>query len=151
MEGFPQILCDNIPGVSLFEFIPVDDVESVSEPNGMEVTVTLKTGKAWLKGFSSEKLAYNEEAEESDEGDSYLVKMSGFVPGDSKDLLSYFAELKQNRFLIKVKDLNGELRLMGSIDIGSRFSYSNKKDNENNGYSFVFSAFHPDLPPFFIA
>jgi len=150
MNDFPTYVCDNIPGVKKFEFVPVDEVASVSEPDGMEVEVTLEVGSVWLEGYSIERLSYSEEAQETDEGVSYAVKVGGFVPGDDAELMDYFTEARTKRYLVKVTDQNDEERLVGSADVGARFSFARKKDNENNGYSFVFSAIHVDLPPFFV-
>jgi hypothetical protein len=126
-------------------------VSLISEPDGMEVTVTLDGGKVWFEGISSEKLSYTEEPQETDHGDMYMATLRGFFPGDSEELLSYFVEMKQSRYLLKVKDNNGELRLMGTIEEAARFRVTLLKDSEQNGYQYSFVAMHHDLPPFFVS
>lgn len=149
MNGFREILADNFPGISSFQFVDVTDVETVSEPDGMEVTVTLKSGKDWLDGYSSERFTYTENVEDDDNGDLYSVSLSGFFPGDDEELLAYFIALKKKRYLLKVKDNNNYVRLMGSVDIPARFTVVRIVDTQELGYRFRFTAVHADLPPFF--
>jgi hypothetical protein len=150
MNGFPNIEADNFPGIHKFYFIPEDEVSSVSEPDGMVVTVTLDALSEWLEGYSSENLSYTEEYEETDIGDRYRATLRGFFPGDSEELMDYFIEMKQSKYLVKVQDGNGETKLIGSVDIPARFRVTRIKDQERNGFEYSFVAYHHDLPPFFI-
>ena len=151
MNSFPEIACDNFGGISKFYFIPVDDADSISEPDGMVVSVTLKDGKVWFEGESSEDIAYTEEYSDTDSGDVYSCKLSGFYPGDSDTLLDFFNDLRKITFLVMFKDLNEEWKLLGTLDIPCRFRYARVKDKERNGFNYSFGVNHYDLPPFFVS
>jgi hypothetical protein len=151
MENFPAIICDNLPGVKKFYFVPVDDVASISDPDGFVVSVTFDGGKDWLTGMSTERMVYEELSEEDDNGDVFIASITGFVPGNEAELLEYFNELRRTKFLVKAVDGNDMERLLGSIEIPARFKYKIVNDNESNGFRFTFSAVHPDLPPFFMS
>jgi hypothetical protein len=144
MEDINKHCADNLGGIFLLRYIPKDDVESIVEPINGRVTepVVLKANKRWFEFYATpETLKFNEEQQESPQGDYFKIKLTGATPKDRADIISAFNKMKKPSFIIDYTDNNGLRKLVGTITEPLRFKHSSTtgdKAPSKNGHSFEF-------------
>lgn len=111
-------------------------------------------GKDWLDiVFIPKSYDYEEVTKDSAAGTFYEIKISGIVNYSDAALQQIIHTLQYHHFILKIRDLNGNYKLVGNIlpnSIILEISYKNT--NANNGqqyYNFSFSFTTEELPPYY--
>lgn len=153
MENFIAFENENMGGCSTFEFIPVDDVVYIPDAvnNVIETAITLKTGKAFYTGLSViNTLKFTEDEKDTDAGCLFTTKIEGIIPKLTADYIALFSEMKNARFLLKISDNNGLIRLCGKKSAGMKFNFiqeTGAKASDKNGFEFSFSLENSSCSP----
>lgn len=145
MNDVNKFTDDNLGGVMLFKFIPVDDVSSIPTavnhiiPTG----VVLKPGCRWYEFYGTiGTIEFTEKKQDSEAGAFYKKSLKAITPKVRTELDLVFNEMKNRRFILDVTDNNGIRKIVGSIEAGLKFSdESNTKSeaSQRNEYSIEFS------------
>lgn len=144
MNSFPTFEADHVAGVGSFEWIPVSDVVSTPPVNVLEISeadIVVADGKEWLDGYSAfNSLIHNESESSSDQGSSFENVVSGFYPEASLAILQQLRSMQHGRYLLKVRDNQGILRLVGTLEDPLRFQadFTTATIGGRKGYSFRF-------------
>jgi len=153
--NFPfPIEADILGGANYFYFVPVDQVVSVSRPQAGNVSlpITLQPGSLWLSGYASyDSLSLDSRLETDGNGGFYESSVKGFYPKPSAPLVHYLNSVKNNRFLVLIKDSNGSTRIVGSQSQPCSFSFSERtgsKAMDVPGIAFEFKSLSY-IPPLF--
>ena len=110
---------DNLGGVVSFNFIPVQDVESLTMPIEHRIVepLQLKTGKYWYCGFATlGTIGFTEESQQTPNGEVYKQKFAAIRPKDDKDISLLLNEMRNQKFIIDYTDANGQRKLIGTTD-----------------------------------
>lgn len=144
MNDINQPFGDNLGGVLRFNFIDVNDIESIDVAvNSMVLqAVTLKTAKQWFAGYGTRgSIGYSETPEITNAGTLYKRQFVAFCPKDGPDNDDLFNEMRNKQFIIDYTDGNGLRKLVGSLEEPLFFSATlNTKTNtpELAGHSISF-------------
>lgn len=109
---------DNIGGLETIDFALVTDVASI--PDAVESLVPtgiiMNTGKRFYSApFTLETGGFTETPSDSEHGTSYDKQVTGFCACDCNQNAALFEEMENARFIVKIKDNNGNKRLVGTI------------------------------------
>ncbi|WP_182956286.1 hypothetical protein [Pedobacter gandavensis] len=142
----------NVGGNSSFTFIPVYLVVSLPPIQGKLITspVVLSPGQNMLNGYSTlEELDFKETQKDEDDGPFYQIDISGFMPGDSPDLIDLMENMEMVRHLVIVKDNLNQKRLVGyNAPLSFRATFqSGSKPGEARGYKYSFSGLSAKRSP----
>lgn len=134
----------NIGGMASFTFIPFYLVITLPPIQGKIINspVVLAPGQSMLNGYSTlEELDFKETQKEEDNGPFYQWDISGFMPGDSPDLIDLMENMEMTRNLVIVKDNLNQKRLVGyDAPLTFRATFqSGTKPGEARGYKYSFS------------
>ncbi len=143
-------------GLVTVEYIPIEDVESVPDAVGTDSTITtavvLKAGKAWYSvSVPNDTFDFDENRAEGIQGEMYEKEVSGFLAVDNAAVRSVISEMNARRFLLKCKDSNGLIRLLGSLEYPYRFTSKltkNKDFRQGAGHSLLFKSASPYMDLF---
>jgi len=117
--NFPEIAeMDNLGGNQSFSFIPFSDVALIPRPiSGMvSSSISLNNGCSWFTGYSTnDYLSFDSQQVINENGSFYETKVSGFYPKPSAAFIEYLYSIRNQRFILLVKDNNGRTRIVGSI------------------------------------
>lgn len=156
MNNFPlPSISNNLAGIQSFSFIESKDVLHipVSFPNAIHEELTFSAGASFHSGYSTAKtLAFTENMQFNSAGSFFNQKLIGFYPTLNPEAFSLFAWMQNRKFLVKVKDHSGLLRLVGTLEQPCSFSYnpdSGKVATDRRGVSFEFVCDNI-FPAFFI-
>ena len=136
---------DNIGGLQKLEFIPINDIENISSPiDGKVDEPVLKENKRWYDCyFSPGSLGFNETKKLTDNGTQYSTELNPFIPRDTPEISSVLREMDGHLFLIKYRDNNGYLKLVGDLDVGLHFESllnTGSAAADRNGHQLKFFA-----------
>lgn len=111
-------------------------------------------GKDWLDiVFIPKSYDYEEVPKDSAAGTFFEIKISGIVNYSDADLQQIIHTLRYHHFILKVRDRNGNYKLVGNILPNSVIvETTNKNTNTNYGqqfYNFIFSFTTEVSPPFY--
>lgn len=147
MNHFPAFAtADNLGGNKSFMFCPVGDIVSIPDPisNIVMTAATMATGKTFLNGYAAPKtLLFEENDQKNSAGTYFIQKISGFYPKITSTILALFKEMQNDKFILIVKDNNGYIRLVGSLEQPAQFRYKSSTASNipsRNGISFGFEA-----------
>jgi hypothetical protein len=144
MEDINKHCDENVGGIFLFRYIPVEDVESIVEPIDSRITepVVLKAGKRWFEFYATPgTIKFEEEPQESSHGDYFKIKFSGNTPKDRQETISAFNKMKNKHFILDYTDNNLFRKLVGNISYPLKFKKSTStgaQAQNKNGYAFEF-------------
>lgn len=128
----------NIPGYVHFYFVPDDAIVSIPPANAGVVDlddVTYSGNTNWFVGASILRtLKLGNEQKLTPDGPTYPVVIEGQAAKKSAYNLSLFHEMSYKRWLVMIKDLNGNYFICGEAGNGLSFSW---KEVEG-ALSFVF-------------
>jgi len=150
-----QDIMENMPGNASFQFCPAIGIDSYPNPDNCEISteITFKTGYSWYDGVSiSKQLDFDEKEKNQKPGKIYSKIIKGFYPKQSKEILSLFNEMKNQKFIVKIMDNNGYYRIVGSLEAPLNFNFSAKTGSLNsgtNGFNFSFNVDAPEPSPFY--
>ena len=150
--------CFNIGGLlAALRVWPVGNVVSYPAEPGANLTTPLPllspTNYAdvyFLDGTGS----FDEQHNESAQGDFYKVKLQVLVPHDTPDVAEAVQRLTGGKYLAAYQDGNGLTKLVGTKEWPLRFAAdleTGKKATDRNGYPLTFSAEIPTRAPFYLA
>lgn len=117
MENISRFDGDNMPGIQLLEYLPINYLLDIQQPP-VDNTIQLTTliGYNWLKFYSTiEKTEIFEESKHDAQGQYTSVRITGFLP---KDLIEYWDNLRKitvQRFLVRATDNAGQMKLYGDV------------------------------------
>jgi len=146
MNNFTQFdLHEILGGACDFKFIPVTDVSTVPLPVDGIITdaITLVAGKQWFTGYASQgSLQLDESREETAAGNVNNVTVKAFYPDISTAMPAILEEMLPYRYLVQLTDLNGNVRLCGSLTEPLMFSFirsTKASPSERPGYDIQFA------------
>jgi hypothetical protein len=155
MNHFPTFNnADNLGGNQGFSFIPADLVLNIPPTNGgyLDDDPELAEGASFFNGYATAKtLLFDEKEQKSNAGTSYLQKIIGFYPKIIPSVVSLFTQMRNRKFIVKITDSNGLLRLVGTIEQPLEFRFSLSTGNapvNRNGISFEFYSENEHPAPF---
>lgn len=135
---------DNLGGVLRFNFIDVNDVQSIADAVNSTVStaVTLKTAMQWYEGYGTlGSIGFTEIPEMTGAGTLYKRQFVALCPQDGEDINDLFNEMRNKQFIIDYTDSNGLRKLVGSLEEPLNFAATlNTKTNmpELAGHSISF-------------
>jgi hypothetical protein len=145
ITDFPANPVSNFAGLQLFSFSPYQNIAalpSISQKN-IITPVTFVAGSQYLKGYSTtDQLSFSEKHTDDSNGGFYDWNISGYMPGDSDELINRMEEMRFSRYLVLTTDNNGILRLVGynaPLVFTADFDSGKRAGTDNKGYSFAFT------------
>lgn len=139
---------DNIEGLYSFLVIPAIDVQEIPDAVAGLISdaITLDYGKIWYSVEvtpEANNMAFSDASK-----DGHITTVRGFIAGDSPALVTALKEYADYEYFILIAgDLNGNKRLIGTLDNPAVFTYS-YDTNGRRGYEINFRAQTIDPPPF---
>ena len=135
--NFP-ISGDNIGGIKLFWFVPIEHVESETETD-----VTLKMDRVWFIGRATKFTGkYRERNRSLNSGNKKTITLDGEVAKITPELEAVITKMLGRKYIVVYHDLNGYLKKIGSVDQPMTFEYSGDsgtRPGTKNGVKFDFS------------
>jgi hypothetical protein len=119
MEDLNQLKNDNVGGIIRFNFIPVQDVDSIVMPVNNKVLEPLevKEGKRWYCAYATlGTIGYTEEQSDTDNGGIFKRKFTAICPQDNDEMTDTLNAMRNQRFIIDYMDANGLRKLVGTIE-----------------------------------
>jgi hypothetical protein len=138
---------DNVPGLQLLQFIPVQHVSSIPTDENSVIydEITVLPGKGWFTGeFTPGKLDFGNEMKNGPHGPYHEIIVSGFHAHPSPAKLDNFRKMQLNRFIVLTKDYDNSMRLIGTRISACDFSFKESSGQLGGatirGYDITFSA-----------
>jgi len=143
MNNFPKPEMDSLAGLDEFYFVQVEKVNTIPDPvdSFIDSLIVLKSGVVWLKGYAAiDTLKLSEKPQLTNHGQIIKSELSGFVP-DSVSIQQLFSEMAGKKFVVKAKDNDGRVRLIGSIEQPLEFipEFDTQTVSQQKGHLFRFS------------
>jgi len=130
---------DLSPGIVKLFALPIYNIEKI-----VNDTVFIKdTNAYYLFNFASDSILVEYEPIKDDQGDSYQIDISGFLPGESILNTKKLNIIRKYRYLIIYQESDGSFRMTGNYNAGLQMSIkynSGNRDNQTKGYYVYFSA-----------
>lgn len=142
----------NVGGIFSFQYIPYFQIVKLPTVTGKLITTPLglNSGYTLLSGYSTLGETEFEENQKSDpNGPYYEWKLTGFVPGDSPDLIGLMEEMELVQHLVITRDTMNKRRMVGydaPLDFSASFQ-SGGKPGEARGYKFSFTGLSTKRAP----
>jgi hypothetical protein len=143
--NFPLKQSYNPGGYSTFYFIQKQYVSSFPiTVNGVAAApLMFWSQKDWLTGYATRgTLQYTEDTQSDANGLFYVKTITGFIPGDRPELISMLEDMVKERFIVLLKDPQGNYRLIGTpaapLEFTANFS-SGSANSDEKGYRFTFT------------
>jgi hypothetical protein len=113
---------DNLGSLKWIQWAGTPDFSAITNDHeGTIKTVTFLGGKEWAFGyFSFETLEYEEEQATSASGEYFKQEIKGFIPGENKAQMITLEGMRYKRFIIVMKDMENNIRMVGSTIEGAR-------------------------------
>ena len=147
IEDIFQIPCNAPLIAQKIEFVEARGVVIVTNASGIVESVTLPSGGYWSAMYISEQIAITEEPKDTANGSVYEFKISAIIP--KIDAARYnLNDYERRRWIVRYKDANGVIRIIGTALNPARFTYNNIVDNDNNAYNIKFIAISDAKQPF---
>lgn len=154
ITSFPSNLSNSYLGGALkFFFLPVQDI--LFEPEifngkliGQYTTQPEKNILTGLFDFENAKLDFTDAS--GTKGMLTKNVFSAFIAGNNKEYDQLFCEMRTNRFIVFIADVEKNLRVIGRKDNGAIFDFSfstNKKRTDAPGFDFKFTHESSCCPP----
>jgi len=157
MNSITPLREENISGLIYIEFIPVQDIDAMERPWQEEIAtaLTFQPGKAFYSlAYSQETGGYTSPEEKNASGSIHKVVASGFTPMMQLATSAIFSEMREALFIVKMKDANGKIRLLGTQQEPMRFNFAEATPEEfggRQGYTWTFFRDLQDNPPYYTA
>lgn len=144
--NFPRVDGEsNFVGYNFAAFIPISQIVDIGEAVNSVVTSITYTGD-WYACYSIQnKLIFKDEPEQTKSGVEYPINLQGEVPVDKPEFLTLFQNMVLDEFIVVLRDNNGRLKLLGTLENGLRFIYK----TQGTGYVWEFKGKYDTPPPFF--
>jgi hypothetical protein len=142
MNDFPIPSKEHIGGLKIFRFIPASSVISIPDKKEFNfLEMQLATNAVWLNGVASfRSLSFSDNLVTNENGDFHENNISAFYPGQNRELESLFDEMVNGVFLLRIRDYEGNERLLGTLEDPLRFtrSYDSAQLGGSKGYRISF-------------
>lgn len=146
----------NIGGLALIEFIPIDNISSMAEPDPGEnvVTTPVLTGVSdFVKMYATiDTMRLNYPQESTAHGEKFNLTVKGFIPKLQQPTDLNLDSLKNQQLIVKCTDENGKVRICGTVESPMSFRFSSdtgEKKSDRNGADVVFYG-ESDHAPFYV-
>ncbi|MHB8209112.1 hypothetical protein [Mucilaginibacter sp.] len=134
MVDLETISNDNLGGLKLLQFAPIWFFSADQVFNA---------GYSWLTIYCpSETMQYNETTQLDDNGNYQTITITGELPAIRPAIHAALAPYRQSRFIVQCEDMNGNLRLAGTLAQPlalSDTSDTGKGTSDANTYTFSFA------------
>jgi hypothetical protein len=147
--NFPRIDSEqNTAGYSTFYFIHKSALaKNPLIHNGLIVETAITGTSKWFIGYCQHsQLMLNDGNDDSKQGKSWNVGLSGYLPVQKPEAQYLFHQLCKQELLVLVLDKNKRLRLLGDMDSPLRFKY----EAVNGGYQFTMYGQQPYAAPYYV-
>lgn len=127
VTNFPAKPAYNLGGYTSFKFSPYQFIYDfpLIAAGAAASAIVFTAGYTWHEGYATqETLSYTEEPQSDDGGQIYNITISGFVPGESPQLVDLVESMALDRYVLLIRDSSGQLRLAGSAEAPLDFSAS---------------------------
>lgn len=138
---------DNVPGLKILQFIPVQHVASIPEDTASVVydEIEVLPGKGWFNGeFTPGKLEFGDEMQNTSHGPSHDLEVNGFHANSSPGKLDNFRQMCNHKFIVLAEDEEGNVRILGTRESPCDFSYKETSGRQGDrvvkGYTISFKA-----------
>lgn len=144
MDDINKFSDDNIGGVLLCRFIPVENVSEIPSPINYSINtaVVLKSNCRWFDIYGTQGTKeFTEESTQSDAGTSFKKSIKLITPKIRTELDDQFNDMANRLFILDVTDNNGLRKIVGTIDEPLKFkcTATTKADvAQRNEYSIEF-------------
>tara|TARA_R110001592_G_scaffold268269_3_gene534527 strand:- start:41417 stop:42064 length:648 start_codon:yes stop_codon:yes gene_type:complete len=142
MNDFPTPSKEHIGGLKIFRFIPVSSVIAIPDKKEFNfLEMQLVSNAVWYNGVASfRSLSFSDNLAGNENGDFYENSISAFYPGQNRELETLFDEMVNGEFLLRIRDYEGNERLLGTIEDPLRFtrSYDSAQLGGSKGYRITF-------------
>jgi len=125
MNDIKKPIGNNLGGVIRFNFIDVNDVESIPDSidDVVSEAVVLKEGAQWSCGYGTQfSIGYSEPTEDTNAGTIYKKSFDATCPQDSAENKNLFRLKRHKRFILDIYTSNGMRLLVGTIAEPLKFS-----------------------------
>lgn len=141
----------NLGGLIDVEYIPIGDVEYIPDFIGPDETlntpVVLKPSKVWFSAkVYNDSFGFSENPSENKQGEYYTKSLKGFFPSDNPSVRKIMSDMTKNRFILKYRDNNDEIKLLGSLEYPYSFRNklsTNRKLKDSLGHDMEFYSSSP--------
>lgn len=146
ITNFPPKNLVNNGGYKSFKFLPIESLDTypVIINGSCQTAITTKNSAVWLTGYRTpETLGFTEELNTTLNGNTYLQKIVGFVPGNKPELINLMQMMDDRRFIVLIEDFYGVNRLVGDPNNPLRFrsDFSGETNrNGKKGFSYSFQS-----------
>lgn len=153
---FTQLNQPNAPGIHTFLYVPTTDISQWPGIVAKEVdesAIVLNGGKSWTTGLSVfEQMKFDEQPQETEHGMLYNKELQGFLPQDSEAVTQALETMLFVPFVIKLKDRQGQHRIVGTPDepVYFSFEFTTGAVGGSRGYNFSFRGKHRSKSPFLV-
>lgn len=116
---------NNLGGVIRFNFIDVNDVESIPDSidDVVSEAVVLKEGAQWSCGYGTQfSIGYSEPTESTNAGTIYKKSFDASCPQDCAENKNLFRLKRNKRFILDIYTSNGLRLLVGTIEEPLQFT-----------------------------
>jgi len=147
MEDLNELKNDNIGGIIRFNFIPVQDVQSISTPLNNKVLepIEVKEYKRWYCAYATRgTMGYTEEQTDTPNGNIFKRKFVAVCPQDSDEMCDTLNLMRNQRFILDYTDANGLRKLVGTIDEPLFFTSTLNTKTDMNGRNEHAISFYGD-------
>lgn len=134
----------NIPGITLLEYTPAKWINAnLWEQwtiNGNQATAItwVDDTQQWLSmPLLQESITWQEQESNSLDGVSYTTQLSGVLPNVRVDVQELFDQMDQYRFVLRIRDRNKKVFIIGTPENPLTFSATLNNANDNS-YSIKF-------------
>ena len=144
MNDINKFTDDNLGGVMLFKFIPIEDVQEIPGAVNyfINTAVVLKTTCRWYEFYGTTgTIELAEDSVETDAGTYYKKSLKAISPKIRTELDALFNEMKNRQFILDVIDNNGIRKIIGSLAEPLKFKEKSSTKNEasqRNEYAIEF-------------
>jgi hypothetical protein len=127
---------DNLGSLYWVQWAGTTDFSSITYgPDGTVMSITFAGSNDWNYAYTSfESQEFNEDtADNAATGVYYKQEVKFFIPGENKAQVLALDAMRQKRFVIAMKDFEGNIRLMGTLSEGAKMKIKYDTRSKVNG------------------
>lgn len=142
-----NIICKNPFGIVEVEYLPTTFFNMSTfdlRQSGGTFTGVLGNTQAFFKApLAKIQKSLDGSIDETPQGDVLKYGVQGAILEDTASVASELREMKQYRYILKIKDDEGRVRILGTIENPCRFNFSFIKSDSGNSYQISWSTTTP--------
>lgn len=141
------VICKNPFGIVEVEYLPTTDFNmntfDLRSDDGV-FTGVLGNNRAFYKApLAKIQKSLDGSIEETPQGDVLKYGVQGAILEDTASVANELRNMKQYRYILKIKDDEGRVRILGTIENPCRFNFSFIKSDSGNSYNISWSTTTP--------